>query len=341
MSHKTKRIVRAVVGGILALAFLYLAFRNVKFAELLDSVLRVNVFWVFVLVPVGLAGHWIRAVRWAYLLAPVKSNISTRNLFSAVMIGYMINNILPRVGELVRPYVIGKLEGISKSSAFGSVVAERIIDMVSFFFIMCLVFFVYPNSLDPFVDDPAMARPLFLIGSVVAMILFVALFLKIDVLWKIVGLIHPLLPRRFESRIDGIVQSFVSGFAVSKMPEKFAPLAATSFLLWIVYALGLYIAFFAFDPIAELGLGFGASVVLLVMSALAFILPAPGAFGTYHSFLTLALVRLYGVNDVTALSYTILTHELGYVVVMVVGVYYFLKDNFKVSEVRLEVARET
>jgi hypothetical protein len=324
----------------MAVLFLYMAFRNVKLDELWHSLLQVNVFWVALLIPVGLAGHWIRAVRWAYLLAPVKSRVSTRNLFSAVMIGYMINNILPRVGELVRPYVIGKLEGISKSSALGSVVAERIIDMISFFFIVCLVFFVYPHSLDPFVEDAQMVRPLFLVGSVIAIILFVVLFLKIDILSTIIKLFHPLLPTRFESRLETIIQAFVSGFGVSKMPEKFAPLAASSFLLWIVYALGIYVAFFAFDPIADLELGFGAAVVLLVMSALAFILPAPGAFGTYHSFLTLALVRLYGVNDVTALSFAILTHELGYVVVMLVGVYYFLKDNFKISEVRLEVAGE-
>ncbi len=77
-------------------------------------------------------------------------------------------------------------------------------------------------------------------------------------------------------------------------------------------------------------------MILLTVTSLAFVLPAPGAFGTYHSFLKYALVRLYGVDDVTALSYSVLTHEVNFALVMIVGIFYFLKDHLKVSEVEME-----
>ncbi len=248
----------------------------------------------------------------------------------------MVNNAFPRAGEIVRAYVAGKLEGISKSSTFGSVVAERIIDMISFFFILCLVFFVYPNSLNPFVDDPDLLRPLFLMGSLVGIGLFVLLFVKIDALERLARPLSSVLPKRYQSKIERLTSSFVSGFGVAKMPETFAPVIGLSFLMWLLYALNMYMSFFAFDALVDLNLGFGAAVVLLTISTIAFILPAPGAFGTFHSFLTFALVKLYGVDNVTALSYTIVVHEVGYVTVAVTGVYYLLRDNFKFAEVNLE-----
>ncbi len=123
------------------------------------------------------------------------------------------------------------------------------------------------------------------------------------------------------------------------MKEKLPHVVLLSLAIWFFYGLGLYVPFFAFGPIVELNLGFSASMVLLTVTSIAFVLPAPGAFGTYHSFLRFALVRLYGVDDVTALSYTLVTHEVNYVVIMVVGVFYFLKDHLKVSEVRREASQ--
>ena len=333
MLSSPKRIFRTAIGLVLAGVFLYFAFRGVNLQELWSTLLQVNVEWVIVLVPVGLASHWVRAWRWGYLLRPMKRATSTRNLFSAVMIGYMVNNTLPRAGEVVRAYVAGKLEGISKSSTLGSVVAERMIDMISFFFILCLVFFVYPNALNPFVDDAETLRPLFLIGSIAGIALFVLLFVKIDALERLVKPLSSILPQKYQPKIERLTSSFVSGFGVAKMPETFAPVIGLSFLMWLLYALGMYVIFFAFDALVDLRLGFGAAVVLLTISTIAFILPAPGAFGTFHSFLTFALVKLYGVDNVTALGYTIVVHEVGFVTVAVVGLFYFLRDNFKLAEV--------
>ena len=92
-------------------------------------------------------------------------------------------------------------------------------------------------------------------------------------------------------------------------------------------------AFFAFSSLSGHNLDLGASVILLTISTIAFALPAPGALGTYHSFLTAALIRLYGVDSVTALSFSIITHETGYILTTVVGLYYFIKDHIRVSDV--------
>jgi len=340
MPSKLKKSLQILLGFLLAAVFLYLAFRGVNFGDLWDSLQRVNYLWVALLIPIIIISHWLRAVRWAYLLSPVKDTLSHRKLFSAVMIGFMVNNVLPRVGEVVRAFAIGRSEGISKSSAFGTVVVERIIDMLTFLFILSAVLFLSPHSLDPFVDNVDAVRPFFLVGSLAFLAIFVVLFFKGESLFRLLNVLRTLVPKRYEERYQRLVESFLSGFSVTRRHDKFAMILLLSFLMYFFYALGLYIPFFAFDALAGHNLDFGASVILLTISTIAFALPAPGALGTYHSFLTVGLVRLYGVDEITALSFSIITHEAGYILTSVVGLFFFLKDHLKVSEVALEATDE-
>ena len=340
MPSKLKKSLQILLGFLLAAVFLYLAFRGVNFGDLWDSLQRVNYLWVALLIPIIIISHWLRAVRWAYLLSPVKDTLSHRKLFSAVMIGFMVNNVLPRVGEVVRAFAIGRSEGISKSSAFGTVVVERIMDMLTFLFILSAVLFLSPHSLDPFVDDVDAVRPFFLVGSLAFLAIFVVLFFKGESLFRLLNVLRTLVPKRYEERYQRLVESFLSGFSVTRRHDKFAMILLLSFLMYFFYALGLYIPFFAFDALAGHNLDFGASVILLTISTIAFALPAPGALGTYHSFLTVGLVRLYGVDEITALSFSIITHEAGYILTSVVGLFFFLKDHLKVSEVALEATDE-
>ncbi|HLF20795.1 MAG TPA: lysylphosphatidylglycerol synthase domain-containing protein, partial [Bacteroidota bacterium] len=86
MAPKFKSFLRTIVGFLLAAVFLYVAFRGTSFADLWNSLLGANYLWISLLVPVTIIGFWLRMLRWEYLLSPIKSNMSKRNLFSAVVI---------------------------------------------------------------------------------------------------------------------------------------------------------------------------------------------------------------------------------------------------------------
>ncbi len=333
MSTRLKKYLQTSLGFLLAGLFVYLAFRGVSFRDLWASLQDVDYVWVALLIPIVVVSHWLRAIRWAYLLSPLKKDIPYRNLFSAVMIGFMVNNVLTRVGEVTRAIAVGRSENISKSSAFGTVVVERIIDMVTFSFILCMVLILYPRSLDPFFNNIDAIRPFFLAGSVLFLAAFVFLFFKGESLFRLLTILKRLVPRRFESKYQGLVDSFLSGFGVVGMRNKYAMIVVLSLFIYFFYALSLYVPFFAFRSPELHNLDFGAAVVLLAISTIAFAFPAPGALGTYHTFLTVALVGLYGVDKVTALSFSIITHEAGYIITTVVGLYYFFKDHLRVSEV--------
>ena len=340
MSAQSRSILRYSISFLLAFGFLYLAFRGVKLSELWESLKGANYWWVALLIPLNILMNWVRAERWAHLLAPIKSPISKRSLFSGVMIGYAINNVLPRVGEIVRPYIIGNREGISRSSVFGTIVVERILDFMSFYFIVCIVLFLYPHSLDPFVNQPDTVRPLFLLGSIAALIIFVLLFFKAEALFRFLAKGLRFFPDKQKEKAEKILDKFYTGFAVAKLRDKFGVILFQSFLIWALNALAMFVPFFAFAPIIKSGMDFGASVVLLVITSFAWILPAPGAMGTYHSFLKVAMVKLYGIDETTSLSYAIITHEVGYLVVMVIGIYYYFRDNLRVSDLTSASSKE-
>ncbi len=331
MSRSMKSFVRNAFSFVLAFAFLYFAFRDVHFSDLWYSLRTANYGWILLLIPVNIASHWIRAVRWRYLLAPVKSGLSDRNLFSGVMIGYAVNNVLPRVGEFVRPYVLGRLENISKSAALGTVVIERILDFTSFYFIVCVMIAIYPHSLDPFLPNTAAVGPLFLLASMAALVVFVLMFFKAEAMMRFLTRWKHLVPARYRATTDHILESFATGLNVSRLREHSVAILSLSLAMWGVYALGMYLPFFSLDALAAKGLHMGDAVLLLVISSIAWVLPAPGAMGTYHSFVTVVLMRLYGVDMTTALSYSIITHEVGYIVVMALGAGFYLRDRAKIG----------
>ena len=142
-----KRILKYTLTVALTIVFLLLAFRGTDPTALFESLKGADYWWIVAMFVIYMASHLLRAWRWRYLLDPVKKGIGLRNLFSGVMIGFLMNNILPRAGELARPYSIGKLEGISKSSALGTIVVERIMDILASLLLIAMLPFIYEGPL--------------------------------------------------------------------------------------------------------------------------------------------------------------------------------------------------
>jgi len=260
---------------------------------------------------------------------PVKPNLAMRNLFSGVMVGYMMNNILPRAGEIVRPYTIGKLEDVPKSAALGTIVVERIIDMGSFLVLVALIPLVYHGPL--LESFPWLVNTGVLVSTLTIALLavFVAMAARRDWTDAVVRFIERLSPARFRTRLDGWANSFLDGFLFLRRPGRFVIIAVLSILIWLLYVLMMYFAFFAFNL---QHLGMAGALVVQAISSIGVALPTPGGTGTYHAFTSQTLVRLYGVDATVALSYATVTHAVGFIGVTIVGLYYFLRDHIKVGE---------
>lgn len=324
------RVLRYMLSGVLTVLFLWVAFRGTDFPKLLDLMRHANYWWILAMFVCLMASHLVRAWRWRYLLEPIKRGIGMRNLFAGVMIGYLFNNILPRAGEIARPYAIGKSEDLSRSSAFGTIVVERIIDTFSFLVLAAILPFVYNGPLldaFPWLQD---AGVIITAGTTVGLAVLVALMVRRD--WTNRFLLKPLrlfLPRHISERLDGIFHAFLDGFLFLKIPANFAAIAASSVVVWFLYILMIYVAFFAFD----LGsLGFRGAVVVQTISSIGVAIPTPGSTGSYHAFTSQSLIRLFKVDPAVALGYATVTHAVSFIGVSLVGLYYYVRDQITVAE---------
>jgi len=111
---------------------MYLAFKDVDLGLLIEEMKKTNYLWLIIGSFLGVyIGGIFRALRWRYFLNPIKKDIPFNNLFSTMMIGYMMNSIVPKSGEISRPVILAKMEDISRASTFGTIIVERVLDMLT------------------------------------------------------------------------------------------------------------------------------------------------------------------------------------------------------------------
>ena len=330
---KTKNFLKYLLGFILAITFLYFAFKGINFQELLNTLSNANYFWLLVFFIIQIISHIIRAWRWKYLLNHIKEKISIRNLFSSIMIGYMVNNFIPRGGEIARPYALGKLENISISSSLATVIVERVLDVLT---LLVLVIFVLIYNYEILIYNfpwLKIAVIVSLIISVLGFAVFILLSLKTEFAFKIIKRLVSFLPEKVSLKIESLLKSFVEGLLIIKDPKNYFFIFVSTLLLWFAYTIQWYIPFYSFNMVDDYSLTIISALILNVIVAIGIMIPVPGATGTYHAFCIQALTGLFFVNKATAAAYATVTHAVGLIGISIVGFYFFIHDNIKLSSI--------
>jgi len=324
---------RYIIGIILSIVFTYLAFRNVDLVIFFRVFKSIKYGYAVPIVFCTMGGFVFRAIRWKYLIKPVKV-INISKLFSSVMIGFMANNILPvRLGEIVRAYSIGKMENISKSSAFATIVIERVMDVFFMLFLFLLLLFgvTFPEEL---------VKSTYYILIFIFFVFIFLLFImrKRDFVLNLIKKILSSFPEKISKRIQRVVDSFIKGLDFFHNTHHFIPIIFITVLMWFLYMGSYYFAFMAFDFFNESYHEFLlAGVVLLVLSSIGLMIPsAPGAIGTFHYFCILGLI-IASLNDNNqAAAYAVFIHGINYISVTFVGLIFFLRENMRLSEMSLK-----
>ncbi len=339
MSFKNGRKLNILISTLLLALFLYLAFRNVNLGELADILKNTNYLYVFIGMIIGAVGGMIvRSFRWRVLLHPIKANIRFSNLFSSTAIGYMLNNLIPRSGEVARPYLLGKNEEISRAAAFGTIIIERIIDTVMFLLMFGLALIYFKDRISN--AFPEISSAVIILAVLIFLILFWVLFMmfKTEQSMKIVKFFTKFLPEKLRLKAEKIFSSLVYGFDVLKKPDLLIKIAFYSILLWLVYLTSTFIPFYSFDIIVNSGSGLFEQLwnanLLLVLINVSMFVPAPAATGPYHYICKVTLVSIFSVSEAKALGYATSTHLMIYMIYLVIGLYYFITSNYKFSELK-------
>jgi uncharacterized protein (TIRG00374 family) len=325
-----KNFLRLIIGFAIAGLFLYISFKGLNWGDFLKVFLSVNYIYIILMLLFILLSNLFRAWRWKYLLRPVKEDASLIHFFEATMIGYLANNVFPRSGEVLKAYTLSNDEKISKASTLASVLLERIIDVIFSIFFFGVAIFQNRKIFDK--HYPWLGEVVYTISIAILAIL---LLITCTLIWKseflrVLGKFIAFFSRSFADKIVKTLGSFISGFEVLRHRRIYWQIFILSFSIYACYILAAYFPLYAFK-IDRSKINLFTALVLFVVSTLGFILPTPGGIGSYHSFITGALVGLYGVKHEVALGYAVLTHGVGYIVNGFLGFYFALKKQIKIA----------
>lgn len=315
-----------LIGLAIGAFFLWLAFRSIALDEVWEAMGAMTWAWVLPYVFVTVLAHYCRAVRWQLLLDPKDYEImpTRKTLFNGVMLGYMVNYAIPRLGELSRAIYVTNESGGSNSKTLGTVFLERLVDFLILLVLLFLIvaYVVTDNSAirSIFGEDTI---TLFQILFTPLNILLVSLFLVLGVVlvWAINRTLHEhansesLFMVAYQ-RGKEIVLLFSDGVLSLRRVRNWPLFILATLVIWVGYILLAYIPFYGFDLIQNYGLGFREAFVIMVVSAIGVTLPSPGGVGTYHWFVGQTLIVVYMVTPAISMSYAIVTHGIMFLAVV-------------------------
>lgn len=319
-----RSIINFILSVALAAVFLYVAFYNVNFSDVWFHVAKANLFWVIVFAILVLFGHFLRALRWKYILHSVKPDAKLKNLFGSLMVGYGVNSVTPKLGELTRAVLMGRWEGISRSSMFGTVILERVIDIISLAFAILIAVLI--SSISLYEQFPWLETTLYTSAAIIISVLML-IYLAVRFQEKFYTVIIKLFGKISGSvalSVAHIFNMLTEGFNSLKGSRNYFFTIVLTVLIMSVYALTSYIGFLMLG-ITEVNFGMGW--VIMSISAIGVVIPTPGATGSYHTLAKSTLVLVYGFTEVIALAYAFLTHIISYSIAIVGSIICFFILN--------------
>lgn len=329
MAINSKRVIQTLISVAVLIVSVYFAFRGIDLDRFAAAFGQANYWWVIATLPVVLLSHYVRAMRWKTLLVPIRKNVAVLNGFSAIMIGYMFNNLIPRSGEVIRAYAFSRREKFPLSTTFAVVFVERIIDVVSL--AILLIFTSSAFSREIAVAFPQFSSYIMSLVIVLAVgVIAIIVFLKTSVGSLFLRMVVRPFSEKWYDRLSAHLENFVKGFAVLSRPGQYFRIIVETMAMWLLYVIPLYILFFAFDFQSQLHLTlFDANVLCVITSLAIAVAPSPGAIGVYHYFAQITLTKFYGMNSETALAYATIAHGIGFFVPVLVGPLFMMREGAK------------
>ncbi|PKL85163.1 MAG: hypothetical protein CVV22_09555 [Ignavibacteriae bacterium HGW-Ignavibacteriae-1] len=325
MSGIQKNILKWSLTLVLIIGSTYLAVKDINLDELVSVLKGANYLWAIVPIPIIILSHFIRAIRWKTILKPIQEPGPTINLFSAVMVGYFFNAILPRLGEFVRPYVYAKRRNTSVSSAFATIIVERVIDVFTLGFLFVIAFIISRDKIVHMIPGVDAER-------IILFSVFVLVILLFGFYPPFVNVVLRFLVKPFSEkvylRLTDMFDKFRKGFTIIKTPGSYFRLAVESLLIWACYALPMYIMFYCFDFHTYIDVQLSDALFLVIVSGIGVtIAPTPSGIGVMHFLIMYAMMGLYGLKEETALAYATINHAVGLMVQIIVGGLFLIRER--------------
>ena len=315
-------VLKVLIFLSLGILLIWLAVRNLTEndkAEITKSLTEANYVWVAFSMLCGILAHLSRAIRWRILLNTLGFNPKTQTTFYAVMIGYLGNLALPRLGEVLRCGILKRYENIPITSSLGTVIAERIIDLFFLFALFILSLFIEYKRMHNYIDEnilhPIKNKLHALADSnlLMVMIVITALLLLLFMLRKRIR------SNPFAGKIKELAIGFFNGIKTVAKVDKPMAFIFHSFFIWAMYLMSVYISVFTFKETESMSLT--DCLAIMCFGSLG-VIATPGGIGAYQ-WIVLQIMLLWGYTTSIGVAFGWVVWLSQTAVVLIVGLLSF------------------
>lgn len=250
--------------------------------DMVDSIRQTRLTYLIPILIAGFLSHFFRAARWNLLLRPLDIHPRLTNTTLAVLIGYLVNLILPRMGEIAKCTVLARYERVPADKMVGTIVAERAFDLVSLLFICLLALALQAAVIGEFALE--------ILGALASRKWI--LLAGISLLGFLIVLAIFLVRRKAGGRIAQFLLGILTGIGALFRMKTRGPFLLYSVLIWAMYLSQVYLGFLALPPTDHLNVL--AALVVLIFGSLGMIL-TPGGLGAYPALIAEILIY-YGIS---------------------------------------------
>ena len=306
MKASIRKFLSLTIPLLIGLGIIYYQYTTLSPDELEKikiSFIKADYFYIYLSLFIALFGFWSRAYRWKFALNHLGYQTKFHNDLLTVCVSYFVNLTIPRSGEISRAALLKKYENVPFDKGFGTIVAERIVDLMIFFLFVIVAFLLQFEKLYQFlIEKLPLEKILYLLaGGIIIFILFILVWIYAE--WKII--------QKLKNKLSGLIEGMTS---ILKMKDKWNYIFH-SFFIWFSYLIMFYVTIFALPETSNIS--FDIVIMGFIFGSLA-VGFTNGGLGAYP--LAIAMIySLYGIpNEVGVafgwlvwVSQTLLTIFLG------------------------------
>ena len=287
MNSSTKKILRISVPLLLAVFFGWYTFSKLPIAEIIPYFKSANFSWIALGVFLGFLSHLSRGYRWKFMLEPMGYHIKLPNSLMAVFITYLANYGIPRSGEILRAAVLTNYEGVPFEKAFGTIVAERVADLIVIFGIITMTLILQFDFIYSLLEESFQPIKIIIGGVIIILLIFFLFFVL----------------RKSNSKIAIKIKAFLSGLmegimSIFRMKQKWAFIFHTLFI-WGMYVLMFYVTTFALKDLEGISIG----AILIAFIAASFTIAATNGGIFVYPLAIMAAFTLFDIAEAPSLAF--------------------------------------
>jgi glycosyltransferase 2 family protein len=329
-----KNHLRTIVLVGLSVGLLALFLRGANLDVVWAEIKQANPWLLATSAALTVLGMMLRAVRWQYLLAPI-GHASFRAAFRATTIGFAASAVLPaRAGELIRPYLLARQEGLSVTATFATIIVERLVDSVTVVVLLAAYVLFFDSGMAA--ADNTLYRLVRIGGLTVGGLTLVVLVLMFfaardpEAVGRWAYKLEHLLPGRVTHKLAEALLRFAEGLAVVRAPARLLTVLLLSFPLWLSIALGIWTVTEAF----AIHIPFTGSFLLMAILVVGVAVPTPGGVGGFETAIQIGLTSFYGAPNDRAVGAALILHVVSLLPTVALGFIFLMQDGLGLGGMR-------